>query len=200
MTWLGPAADDEFLLLDDLELAPVRSSLSRPVLGVGVLCDEPFPSVRERLLVQRTTIAANERAQPENARVHPIKNTFELGPALDERKVSQIASSVSQDVERDERHAAGAGHCVPVDSREMNAALQVLEAGWLVIGIECDDLAVDDGRLLQAARPFLQRCDELGELAGLFVAEARPETHLTVRNNLRDGADAVVLRLVNKLR
>ena len=60
----------------------------------------------------------------------------------------------------------------------MNPALQLLKTGRLAPGVERDDLAVEDDRLLQPARPLLQRAHDFGELAGFFVPQPRPEPHV----------------------
>jgi hypothetical protein len=47
----------------------------------------------------------------------------------------------------------------------MDAALQLLKAGRLALGIERDDLAVEHQRLPACPRPLPERRDDLGELA-----------------------------------
>src|SRR2546425_11742513 len=64
----GPAADDELLLVDDLELAPVGRALAGLVLRVGVLRDEAFPAVLERLLIESASVAAHGRADAQQWR------------------------------------------------------------------------------------------------------------------------------------
>src|SRR5262249_9619181 len=83
----------------------------------------------------------------------------------------------------------------------MDASLQPLEAGGLALLVERDDFAVEDEPLPAPARPARERRRDFLKLPRLLVAEARPETDLAAsRRYLRDGADAVVLRLRGEVR
>ena len=80
----------------------------------------------------------------------------------------------------------------------MDSSLQLLKAGRLSLGVERDDLAVEDERRSQRPPPLFQRRDDLRKLLRLLVAEPRPQTHRAA--NLRDRANAVVLGFVDELR
>src|SRR5262244_396284 len=60
---LGPAADDELLLADDLELAPIRRALARRVPRVRALRDQSFPGLVKRARVQAPAVAAHLLAE-----------------------------------------------------------------------------------------------------------------------------------------
>ena len=62
----GPAADDEFLFADDLELPPVRRPLAGLIHGVGPFRNQPFPAAGERALVQRVTVRARDLADAQH--------------------------------------------------------------------------------------------------------------------------------------
>src|SRR5213595_2092438 len=68
MARLGPAADHEFLFVDDLQLAPVGRAFARPVERIGVLGDQSFPAAGERAFVQRAAVAARQLAEAKDAR------------------------------------------------------------------------------------------------------------------------------------
>ena len=53
----------------------------------------------------------------------------------------------------------------------MNAALKPLETRRVSLGIQSDDLTVEDDGRLQIVGPRGKRIDELGELSGLLVAD-----------------------------
>jgi hypothetical protein len=81
----------------------------------------------------------------------------------------------------------------------MDAALQVLEADRIAITVERDDLAVEQHRPVEGAGRAAQRVGDLGKLLRLLVAQPRPQLHdWRRRRHDRQGADAVVLRLVGK--
>jgi len=123
---------------------------------------------------------------------------FEAFAALDERLSAKVRRPRAQHVERDERRACAAG--ASVAGLEMNAALQVLKAGGLALGVERHDLAVEDDRLFQTLRPRPKRLGDFWELAGFVVAEPRPQADAAAaRRDLSDGPDAVVLRFVNQV-
>ena len=82
----------------------------------------------------------------------------------------------------------------------MNPPLQILKADRLALAVERDDLAVQHDGRLQPPGPLPQRLRNLGELAGLVVAEPRPQANGPVRLDLGDRADAVVFGFVDELR
>ena len=83
---------------------------------------------------------------------------------------------------------------------EMDAALQVLKTDRLSFGVERDDFAVEDERLLQPLRPCAKRGGNFRKLRGFFVAEPRPEPDGSApRRDFGDGPDAVVLRFVDEV-
>src|SRR5215213_8760900 len=53
---VGPPANDELLLLDDLQLSPVTGALPCVIDRARVFRDEPFPPMIERVLKQRARI------------------------------------------------------------------------------------------------------------------------------------------------
>src|SRR5262249_3462790 len=72
--------------------------------------------------------------------------------------------------------------------------------GGLAFGVERDDLAVEDERLLEPLRPGAKRGRNLGKLAGFFVAEARPEVNAgAARRDLSNRPNAVVLRFGDEI-
>src|SRR6267378_3953564 len=141
---LGPAADDELLLVDDLELAPVGRALAGLVLRVGVLRDEAFPPALERLLVKRASVAAHGRADAQQWRSRLAEHALEHLAALGQRTVAKIGAAVAEDVERDEGDggARGAGRAGWAgwggSFAEMNASLQLLESARLAVIVERD--------------------------------------------------------------
>src|SRR5262245_48737640 len=60
---LGPSADDEFLLLEQLDLPPRRRSPPRLVGGARLLRDEAFPAFLFRAGVQRARVARDLLAE-----------------------------------------------------------------------------------------------------------------------------------------
>ena len=84
---------------------------------------------------------------------------------------------------------------------EVDAALEPLEAGRTARLVERHDLTVEQDRGFQRAGQRRERVDDRRKLAGLVVAEARPDpdvgTWLTGRD-VNQPADAVVFRLVEQ--
>src|SRR5262249_3492190 len=100
---LGPSTDDEFLLVNDLELAPVGSALARLVQRARVLRDQPFPSALECPLVQLTTVAAYALAHAEKRRRLAAEDLLEHGAALREGPLAIVGPSVTEHIEDDQR-------------------------------------------------------------------------------------------------
>ncbi len=116
------------------------------------------------------------------------EDAFERLPALGQRTAAKIRGAVAQDVEAD---VGAVGR----------AALQVLKARGAAFRIERDDLAVEHEGRVPPAGPLLQGRDDRGELCRFVVAQPRPQLDRgAARRNVGDGADAVVLRLVDEAR
>ena len=97
---------------------------------------------------------------------------LETRAPLGQRQVHEIDVAVSQDVERDERDVLrGAG----MSRREVDAALQLLEPGWLASVVECDDLAVEDHGRAEIPPHVVEGADDFRELRRLLVAQPRPD-------------------------
>jgi len=85
---LGPPSDDEFLLVGDFDLAPVRCSLARLVQRRGVLRDQSLPSTVDRLFVERACVATHDRAETDDRwDPFPRKQLFQRRAALDQRPI-----------------------------------------------------------------------------------------------------------------
>ena len=169
---LGPAADDEFLLADDLQLAPVGRPFAGLVRRVGPLGNQSFPAAIDRLLVQRLPVAARHRADAQLARRPPGQDPFQRRPPLDQRAIAEIGVAVAQQIERNVSHGrrrrSGGSRR---SAGEMDASLQLLESRRLAARIERHDFAVDDDRRLERARPLAEGGDDFRELCRLFVAQ-----------------------------
>src|SRR6266568_3190404 len=208
---LRPSADDELLLLDELDLFPRRRAASGLVNRRRLLCDQPFPLFLlrtrvERLCVARDLLAETDRLILRLQAEDPIEQSLEPLASFGQRKPGQILFAVSQNVERDERDRLR-----PVDALdvlradEVNASLQPLKTGRASLRVERDDLAVEDqGRLQPRPRRF-ERTDDRRKLRRFLVAVARPDPgpraglrSLTGGHDLDKRANAVVLRLVEE--
>src|SRR5687767_11160375 len=85
---------------------------------------------------------------------------------------------------------------------DMNTALKALETRRLSLGVESNNLAVEDDGRCEVAAPGGEGVHQFGELCGLLVAEPRPESHTRARAcrlNERNRADAVVLGFVQQI-
>src|SRR3954471_3661958 len=141
MARLGPPGNDELLLVDDLELAPVWCSLAGLIRRIGSLGNQAFPAFVEGAPVQSPPISGRHLAQPEDSIAacdRARKYALERGAPLDKRAAAQIRTAVLQHV-KDDECGRGAAAC-----REVDATLQLLEAGWCACTIERDNLAVKD--------------------------------------------------------
>ena len=127
------------------------------------------------MLKELTRVARDHVAGSQNGRARIAKDALEPSPPLGERQRPQILVAIAQDVERDERDAAGGRSAVGFG--QMDAVLQPLKTGRLALVIERDDLAVEHDRALQLFRITCEGGDEIGKLRGLLVAEARPHPH-----------------------
>jgi hypothetical protein len=165
-----------------------------------VLGDESFPAFGQRIFVEGGTVAADLPADADDRRLGAGENPLERLAALGEGAVAPVLASFFQHVEHDVGHGrwrvrgAGAGR-----SREVNAALELLESGGPPLRVERDDLAVERQGSLQPAAPRGQSRGNFRKLRRLLVSQPGPQLHAG-RCDLRDGPDAVVLRLVNQLR
>src|SRR5882724_1934071 len=82
----------------------------------------------------------------------------------------------------------------------MYPPLELLESGRLALRVERNDLAVEDERRFPGMCPLCERCGDLGKLSRFLVAQTRPEVYGSLRRDLDDRADAVVLGLVDEMR
>src|SRR4029434_2612589 len=77
MPRLGPSTDDELLFANDLQLPPVGRALAGLVQRRAVLRDQAFPTMLQRLAVQRAGVAADLPAQSQRrvgrAREQPLE-------------------------------------------------------------------------------------------------------------------------------
>ena len=168
------------------EAARLAISPSHPPATARAYSGRPSPAAN--------LAEANERRGRPAAR---CDDALERGAALDERAVPQVRASLSQEVEDDERDRRLLD-VAAVRVGEVDPSLQLLEPGGRAVGVDRDNLAVEDDGLLEAAGPAGEGARDFGKLAGLVVAEPRPEPHVVRRRDLGDGADAVVLRLVDE--
>ncbi len=197
---LGPSADDELLLADELQLRPIGRALARDVFGRRALGDQAFPAFGNRSTVELAPVAGHLLGDAQKRRAGIAEDAFERGAPRDQRHAAQVVRAVGNDVERDERRGRVVGlvHRLHVD-----AALEVLEADRPLPLVERDNLAVEDDALLDLQRKAGERLRDGGELRGLVVAEARKKTdlrHGPARADVRDRPDAVVLGFVDEVR
>ncbi len=195
---VGPPADDELLLVDDLDLPPVAGALAGVIHRVRLFGDEPFPSVVERVLKELARIAGDDVAQPQDRRACVAKHALQAGSPLIQGRRPKVLVAVSQDVERDQRNTSGSSCAVRL--RQVYAVLQPLKARGFPFLVERDDLAVEHDRAAQFFREACQSGDEVGKLRGFLVAEPRPDPHrrAAARINFDERADAVVLGFVDQ--
>ncbi len=182
---LGPAADDELLLLVELQLPPRRAAAARLVRRLPVLDDEPFPSFLQRPRVQRAAVALDLLAQANRVRLRlrSAEQSFEPHAALDERQAAQIVLPLAQQIERDEGDRLLAVDALDVFRvAQVNPALEPLESHGLTLRIERDDLAVDDERLASGGAERGERRHDGRELRRFVVAESRPHAHERARS------------------
>src|SRR5215475_1617410 len=95
---LGPAADDEFLFLDDLEFAPVGRALPGHVSRCRQLRDESLPAARECAVVQRPPISFGDFAQPENRRSRTSEHLLEHVAAFNERPAAEVDGTSLEEI------------------------------------------------------------------------------------------------------
>src|SRR5687767_3660949 len=123
-------------------------------------------------------------ADAQRRRAGPAECLLEHGTTLEERSLAEVGPAVAQDVEGDERDAAGRDRGAGTAGRtgrarwigQVNAALELLKAGRLALVIERDDLPVEHQGLGALPGPLRERRRDLRELIRLFVAEPRPES------------------------
>src|SRR5204863_2906628 len=117
---------------------------------------------------------------------------------FDERLAAKIGGARAKDVEGDECRARAD---VARSGLQMNAALEILETCGLPFGVERDDFAVEDDRLLQPLRPDAKRVRDFWKLIGLLVAQARPQMDAAASGrDFSDRANPVVFRLIDEVR
>ena len=135
------------------------------------------------------------------------KELLQSRAAFDERQGAQILVGLAQEIERDKRRRLFVRTLDRLrrsisGDRDVDTALKALETRRLSLGVERNDLAVEDDGRFEVAAPGGEGVHQLGELGGLLVAEARPESHTRARCcrlDERNRADAVVLRLVEQI-
>ena len=81
--------------------------------------------------------------------------------------------AVAEKIERDER----TGGRIREGRLRVHASLEVLKTRGCSALVERDDLAAQDDRTVQVARPSLHGGRDLGKLARLLVAQPRPDAH-----------------------
>ena len=85
--------------------------------------------------------------------------------------------------------------------RQMDASLQLLEAGRLALRVERDDLAVEDERLPCACAPTCSSAAAISGNCRVFSLPSRDHRRTRPFGAISDDrADAVVLRFVDELR
>ena len=100
----------------------------------------------ERVLKELARVARARLAESQDRRSRVSKDALEPRPPRGERQRPQIFVAIAQDVERDERDAAGGRPAVRFG--QVDAVLQPLKACGLAVVVERDDLAVEhDGAL-----------------------------------------------------
>jgi hypothetical protein len=92
---LGPAADDELAVLEELELAPLGAALARAIRRARVLHDQPFPSLGLCLLVQCPPIVRHLRREPDERRGGRMlgEQRLEHGAPLSQRAARRSSPS-----------------------------------------------------------------------------------------------------------
>src|SRR5262249_34330020 len=108
LTRISPTAYDEFLLLLNLQLAPIGCAFAGHVSRRGALGNQPFPALRGRSFVQSASIACHLVADAQDRRSGFFEEPFEDLATVGQRSVAQIVSSFSQHVESYQSHG-GAG-------------------------------------------------------------------------------------------
>ena len=151
---LREAADDERVAPDQLQLAPLARPPPGTVRRLRVLDHEAFPPARARLREEGRAVSAHLRRQADDAVQRRRERRLQATPAFDQGQRAQIRVPVAQQIERDEGDRVGRRARDDLARvRQMNAILNPLESGGLPIGVQRDDLAVEQDRGPSAPRP-----------------------------------------------
>src|SRR4051812_46586680 len=175
---LGPAADDEFLFVHNLVLAPGRTAAPGLIWGRSFLDDQALPPFPSRPRIEGPSIVWHLFADPERARDMRTNMRLEPGTALCERQPSNVLHAIAKKIEGDDRHRL----CL-VDlfdfagSSEVDPSLQPLKPRRVVLFVERHNLGIDQegpakGRTQRFHRPDIRR-----KLRRLIVPKPRPEPH-----------------------
>ncbi len=200
---IGPSADDELLLFEELELAPRRAALAAVIHGVAVLDDEAFPAFLARPGQQRTAVVGGDFAQAHSALLgaRRLDAGLERQAPFGQRPAAQVVGAVAKQVEHHERRRLLPRRAFDVGGGgQVNAALDVLEAQRRRRPVGRDDLSIEQDRRLEPARDLQQDPGDLRKLRRLVVAVARVERHPRVPPRLDVGQcpQPVVLGLVDQ--
>ena len=100
---LGPAADDELILLVDFELEPFGTAPAVAVGRPGPLDEQPFPSLGLGAGIELAAIPHHLLADPERGgwRFVRRKKTFELRAPVGQRERPKVDIGVAEKVEGD---------------------------------------------------------------------------------------------------
>ena len=129
------------------------------------------------MLKELARVARHNVAHAENRGAGIAEHALEPGSPLGQRQRPKVFVVIAQDVERDERDAAGGRSAVRFS--QVNAILQPLKSRRLALLVERDDFAVEHDRAFQLFRVACESGDEIGKLSGLLVAS---------RDQMRTGA------------
>ena len=198
---LGPAADDELLLLQ-LDLPPRGRAASRLVRRRGVLDDEPFPSFFHRPRMHRRRVVRHLLADADRVLVRlDAEGRSKSASSRARRSVSgrRVRSSLPSRRMSKAMNTAGCASSALEIARpdQVHAPLQALEAGRPAVFVERDDLAVEHERPVDAVARRFERRDDRGKLDGLLVAVARPDVD---PRRLRPASTSTSARMPSVLR
>src|SRR4030095_11117063 len=104
VSWLGPAPDDELLLVMELQLSPRRAAATGLIGGLCVLDDEALPAFCLGAFKERTAVARDLFADANERRLGTCEQPFEMPAALGQRQPAQVVVALAQEIERNECH------------------------------------------------------------------------------------------------
>ena len=174
-----PAADDELLLMEKLQLPPGWRSAPREIGRLPVLRDEPLPAVARRPVHQRPAIVGHDLAEP-HALAGRRRSRFDARlqpePPRGKRQPPQVGRALAEQIEQHDRgRLLGFGRGDLGRRGQVHPILQGLESQRPARGIDGDDLAVEQDRHPNPARHLGERLGDGGKLPRLVVAIARIE-------------------------